>query len=170
QAAAEARQRVEHDAVVVAVRVALHHHATGEAETIEQRQIFLDRRFRRRVAAPRRERKFVGGTEHMGVRVPGAGRRQRIRPLRICDRTCDQRRLCTHPSLMLPSRTTLPHFSISEATKARHSSGVLPRVPPLSCLSRSITSGCCTTAFKPALSLAMISGAVPDGVNPPCHS
>ena len=32
QAAAEARERIEHDAVVVAVRIALHHHAVGEAE------------------------------------------------------------------------------------------------------------------------------------------
>ena len=34
-----ARQRIEHDAVVVAVRVALHHQASREAELVEQREV-----------------------------------------------------------------------------------------------------------------------------------
>jgi hypothetical protein len=47
---------------------------------------------------------------------------------------------------------------------------VFGRVSTLSCFSRSAISGCLITAFKPALSLAMMSGGVPAGANAPCHS
>src|SRR5262249_22979336 len=75
-----------------------------------------------------------------------------------------------YPSLILASRTTRPHFSISAATKARNSSGVFSRASTLSCLRRCPISGCRSTAFKPALSLLTMSAGVPAGTNTPFHS
>ena len=75
----KARQRIEQHAVVEAVRIALHHDAAREAEMIEQRDVILDRRVGRRIAAPRRVGEFVGRPEDMRVRVPGAGRRHDAR-------------------------------------------------------------------------------------------
>src|SRR5262249_27606701 len=72
-----------------------------------------------------------------------------------------------HPGLILASRTTLPHLSISAATKARNSSGVLARDSTLSWAKRSATSGSSRTALSPALSLPTISGAVPAGADAP---
>jgi hypothetical protein len=76
----------------------------------------------------------------------------------------------SYPSLMLASRTTPLHFSISAITKARNSAGVFSRDSTLSCLRRSIMSGCRSTAFIPALSLSTIGAGVPAGANSPCHS
>ena len=75
-----------------------------------------------------------------------------------------------HPSLMLASRTTRLHFSISAATKARKSSGVFSRNSTLSEVRRSITSRWRSTALRPALSLAMIGAGVPVGTSTPFHS
>ncbi|MGB6287890.1 MAG: hypothetical protein WBG18_26305 [Xanthobacteraceae bacterium] len=65
------------------MRVALHDEAIAEAEMIKECDEALDRRIRRRVAAPRLIRKFVGGSENMRVRIPGAGRRFYARPARV---------------------------------------------------------------------------------------
>ena len=95
-------QRVKHDAVVVAVRVALHDHAMREAEMIEQREIFFDRRVRRRVAAAGRERELLRRTEDVRVGVPGAGRRRDGGPARRRDRPGDARRLVCHNGFSRP--------------------------------------------------------------------
>ena len=203
-------ERIEHDAVVVAVGVALHDHAARQAKAIQQRDVIFGRRRRRRVAAARRERELFGRTEDVGVGVPRARGRQERRAARIRNRSCDQRRVVNsrcivdrvsrarrsaseakccaadpgpfrseavaqpslggHPSLMFASRTTLPHLSISDATKTRNSSGVFSRASTLSWARRATMSGCRSTAFKPALSLPTMSGAVPAGANTPCHS
>ena len=88
----KALQRIEHDAIVVDVGVALHHEAVGEAEMIEQRDQSLDRRVGRRVGAARLVGKFVGRPENVEMRVPGARRRAQPRPFRMPDRPGDTRR------------------------------------------------------------------------------
>ena len=88
----ETFERIAHDAVVVAVRVALHDHAMREAEMIEQRAILLHRRVRRRVAAAGCERELLRRTEDVRVGVPGAGRRRDGGPARRRDRPGDERR------------------------------------------------------------------------------
>src|SRR5262245_10764522 len=75
-----------------------------------------------------------------------------------------------HPSLMLASRTTLLHFSISALTKLRNSSGVFSRNSTLRDVSRSITSRWRSTALRLVLSLVMIGAGVPLGTNTPFHS
>ena len=67
-------ERIEHHAVVEAVRIALHDHAARDAEVVVQRDELLDRRLRRRVAAAGRERKPLDRTEDMRMRVPRARR------------------------------------------------------------------------------------------------
>ena len=71
----KALQRIEHDAIVVDVGVALHHEAIAEAEVIQQRDQALDRRVGRRVGAARLVGEFVGRPENVEVGVPGARRR-----------------------------------------------------------------------------------------------
>ena len=161
QAAAVARQRVQHDAVVVAVRIALHDDAVCKTEMIEQREVFFGRRRRRRVAAARRERKCSAGPNTWAwvSQAPGgggsAGRRGfatagdrdvsragdddaagsgRLDPSASSARAPRCRDRAAHPSLIFASRTTWPQFSISAATKARNSSGVFSRNSTLSAL------------------------------------
>ena len=90
------RQRIEHDTIVEAVRIALHHDALSEAEMIEQRDVFLGRRVGRRIAAARRVGEFIGGSENMRMRIPGAGRRHEARPARMRQRAGDARRFLRH--------------------------------------------------------------------------
>ena len=63
-------KRIEHHAIVVDVRVALHHETVGEAEMVEERDQALDRRVGRRVAASRLVGEFVGRSENVEVRNP----------------------------------------------------------------------------------------------------
>ena len=88
-----ARERIEHDAVVVAVRVALHHDAMREAEVVEQRDVVFRRRRRWRVAAPLREGKFLRRPEHVGMRIPRAGQEALRGPARMRHRPGDERRI-----------------------------------------------------------------------------
>ena len=83
------RDGVEHHAVVVAVRIALHDQTMRATVVIEQRDEFLDRRVGRRVAAPRRIGEFVGRPEHVRVAVPRTGRRKYARLFRLRDGTGD---------------------------------------------------------------------------------
>jgi hypothetical protein len=102
QALRKALQRVEHDAIVVNMGVALHDEAVGKAEMVEERNEPLDRRIRRRVVAPRLVRKFAGRPENVEVRVPGARRRRHARPLRMRDRSGNARRLVRRVHALSP--------------------------------------------------------------------
>jgi hypothetical protein len=70
QALRKARQRVKENAIVIAMRVALHEQAAGKAKMIEQLDIGFDWRVRRGVAPARREGEFVCRTEDMRIRIP----------------------------------------------------------------------------------------------------
>src|SRR6185369_1338777 len=70
-------------------------------------------------------------------------------------------------TLILASRITGPHLSISDFRKAASSPGVVPRgVAPRSS-KRDLTLGCARAALVSALSLAMISGGVFTGTKKP---
>src|SRR5262249_48468302 len=162
------------------VRIALHEQRAGEAEKVEQRDVFLCRRAGRRVAAAGRVGKLLRRPEDVGVAVPGAGRQRDTRLARLRDGSGDARwiggyvahtrRKRAQPSLMLASLTTRLHFSISAATKARNSSGVFWRNSTLKVVRRSITSGFLSVALSPLLSVRTISSGVPVGTNTPFHS
>jgi hypothetical protein len=86
-------RRVEHDAIVVNVSIALHHKAAGETKMIQQRNQTLDWRVGRSIAATCLVGKFVGRPENMEMRIPGAGRRRDARPFRLRYRPGNPRRL-----------------------------------------------------------------------------
>ena len=67
-------ERVDHRAVVGAVTRRLHDHVARDAEMVAQRVELMLRRIARRVFPLRRVRKLRARTEHMAMRVNGAGR------------------------------------------------------------------------------------------------
>ena len=81
------------DAIVIAMRVALHEHAAGKAKMIEQLDIGFDRRVGRGVAPARREGEFVCRTEDMRMRIPCLRRRFFARNPWTCYRAGYRRRL-----------------------------------------------------------------------------
>ena len=78
-AAAALRDRVEDHGVVDAVAARVHEHGAREPERLLQLNEPLERRVGRRVAAIRRVRIFVAGTEDVAVRVARARRRTVLR-------------------------------------------------------------------------------------------
>ena len=78
-----ARQRIQHRRIVVAMRATLHQHAAIEADRVEHREIFCQRRIRRRIAAVIGVRKPRRRPEYMRVRIAGVRRRRHFRPGRL---------------------------------------------------------------------------------------
>lgn len=102
------RHRIEHHAIIVDMRIALHDEAIGEAETIKERYEAFDRHVGRRIATPGLIGKLVGWSENVRVRVPGAGRRHLTRTARMRHRASDTRRLVGEIHLNFPRSATSP--------------------------------------------------------------
>ena len=114
QAIGLARQRIQHRRIVAAMRAALHQHAAIETDRVEHRQIFCQRRVRRRVAAVIGVREPRRRPEHMRMGIAGVRRRRHLRPGRLKRRQAGGNHRISPPrhSAFMPAALMIgPHFS-----------------------------------------------------------